>query len=135
MASAAAELQKAIVSTLRGDAQLAALLGGEKLFDHAPASVVFPYLTFGRASLYDWGTATEEGSEHLLTLHAWSKGKGRREALEIMQRVTELLHDRPPALAGFALVSLRLESSEVRYDDEQDVHHGAMRFRAIVEGG
>lgn len=135
MASAAAELQKAIVSALRGDPALTALLGGEKLFDHAPASVAFPYLTFGRASLYDWSTATEDGSEHLLTLHAWSKGKGRKEALAIMQRLTELLHDRPLALAGFSLVNLRLESSEVRHDDDQDVHHAAMRFRGVVEGG
>jgi len=134
MASAAAELQKSIVATLRADASLTALLGGPKLFDHAPASVAFPYITLGRTSAYDWSTATEEGSEHLVTLHVWSKGRGRKQTLDILQRVRLLLHGQALTLSGFALVNLRQEFAEASYDDEQDVEHGAMRFRAVIEG-
>lgn len=133
MASAAVELQKAILKALRGDATLTLLLGGDKFFDHTPASVTFPYITFGRTSVYDWSTATEVGSEHLFTLHIWSKAKGRKEALDIMELAEQALHDRALTLNGHRLINLRLEFSEVRFDDDQSVYHGLLRFRAAVE--
>ncbi len=134
MPAAAAELQRAIFAKLRGDAALTALLGSnKKIIDHAPADVPFPYLSFGRTSGYDWSTGTELGSEHIISLHAWSKGKGKKEALDIIERAEALLHDQALTLNGFNLVNLRAEFSEVRYDEDQMVYHGLVRFRAVVE--
>lgn len=131
--SAAAELQKAVFARLVGDAALTTLLGGPKVVDRAPADVAFPYVSFGRASAFDWSTATETGSEHLFTLNVWSKAKGRAEALAIMERIRALLHDAALALGGgYKLVNLRFESADMRYDDENGVHAGAMRLRAVV---
>jgi hypothetical protein len=130
--SSAAELQKAIFEALRGNGALAALVG-TRIFDHAPVNVAFPYITFGRTSVYDWSTATESGTEQLFTVHAWSKGKGKKEALEIMELAREALHDAALELEGHSLVNLRLEFSEARYDDRNEAHHGLLRFRAVVE--
>ena len=69
MTAPVADLQKAVFQILAGDNALAALLGGAKIFDHAPADVRFPYVTFGRTSVYDWSTDTESGTEQLFTLH------------------------------------------------------------------
>lgn len=133
MPSAAAELQKAIFAKLRDDAALVALLGGQRIFDHAPADIAFPYISFGRSSAYDWSTATELGSEHVVSLHVWSKAKGKKEALDIMERARALLHDQPLTLAGHKLVNLRLEFSEARFEEDHSVYRGALRFRAAVE--
>jgi hypothetical protein len=62
MASPVAELQTAIHAALVGDAALVTLLGGVRVYDQTPASVPFPYITFGRTSVYDWDTATESGT-------------------------------------------------------------------------
>src|SRR5690606_31296217 len=80
MTDAAADLQKALFAALAGDAALVSALGGAKVFDHAPAHVAFPYVTFGRTSVHDWSTDAERGAEHLVTLHVWSKARGRMEA-------------------------------------------------------
>ena len=133
MTQAATELQKAIFAALAGDSALAALLGGNKIHDHAPAHVAFPYVTFGRTSVFDWSTGTESGDEHLFTLHIWSKAQGKKETLAIMERVKALLHEAPLNLTGYHLVSLRLEFSEARFDEDVSVHHGLMRFRALTE--
>lgn len=134
MASAAAELQKALFALLAADATLTALLGGPaKIFDHVPAPAAFPYVTFGRTSLFDWSTATERGAEHLLTLHVWSTGRGRSEALAILERLAALLDDAALTLAGHRLVALRLESSEARYDADIAAHHGQLHLRALTE--
>ncbi|WP_274629674.1 DUF3168 domain-containing protein [Arvimicrobium flavum] len=134
MTAAASELQKAIFDALKGDATLIALLEGAKIYDHAPPNVVFPYLTFGRTSIYDWSTGTEIGTEQLFTLHVWSKAKGRKETLDIMELAQGLLHDRPLTLESQALVNCRLEFAEARHDEDLLLYHGLLRFRAVTEG-
>ena len=130
--NSAAELQKAIFEALAANGALAALVG-TRVFDHAPANAAFPYITFGRTSVYDWSTGTESGTEQLFTLHVWSKAKGKKEALEIMEIARATLHDAALELEGHKLVNLRLEFSEARYDDRNEAHHGLLRFRAVVE--
>ncbi len=134
MASAASELQKAVFAALTGDAELQGEMGGDvRLHDHAPANVEFPYLAFGRTSVFDWSTATEDGNEHLFTLHVWSKSKGKAEALRLMELVRARLHDVSPELETHALVHLRLEYEEVRFNEDLAVYHGMLRFRAVTE--
>lgn len=133
MTAAALELQEAVFTALVADAALVAALGGPRFHDLTPAGLAFPYITFARATAYDWGTGTEGGSEHLFTLHVWSKHKGRKEALTLVELARAALHDRVLALATRSLVNLRLESSEVRHDEDLDAYQGTLHFRAIVE--
>ena len=135
MNSSAAELQKALFAALAGDAALTAMLGGEKIFDHAPADVRFPYVTFGRTSFYDWSTSTESGTEQFFTLHVWSKAKGKKETLAIMDEVRSRLDEADMALASHDLVGLSFETGEVSYDEDVAVHHGVLRFRAVMDSG
>ena len=131
--NSAAELQKAIFEALAADAGLTTALGGPRIHDHAPANVAFPYVTFGRTSVYDWSTGTESGTEQLLTLHVWSKAKGKAETLAIMELARRALHDKDLALEGHRLINLRAEFEEARYDEDLAVHHGLLRFRAVTE--
>lgn len=133
MNAPAVELQRAIFTALKQEGALTALLGGEKIFDQVPPKATFPYITFGRTSLYDWSTGTESGTEQLFTLHIWSRSKGKKEALDIMEACKTCLHDSGLALDGHHLVNLRLEFAECRYDENLLVHHGLLRFRAVTE--
>jgi Protein of unknown function (DUF3168) len=133
MTAPAAELQKAIFSALSNDTELSALLGGVRIFDQAPANVAFPYITFGRTSIYDWSTGTESGTEQLFTLHIWSKEKGKKETLDIMELARVRLDDASLPLDGHHLVNIRLEFAEARHEDDLSVHHGLLRFRAVTE--
>lgn len=133
MTAPAAEVQKAIYAALAGDAALVARLGGVRVYDHTPADVPFPYITFGRTAIYDWSTGTESGTEQLLTLHVWSKGRGKAETHQIMDAIARRLHDAGLPLEGHHLANLRLEFSEILFDEDLTVHHGLMRFRAVTE--
>ena len=133
MTAPAAELQKAVFEALGADAAVTALLGAGKIYDHAPANVAFPYITFGRTSIFDWSTGTESGTEQLFTLHVWSKTKGKKETLAIMEAAKTLLDDAALELDEHHLVNMRLEFAEERYDDDLSVHHGLLRFRAVTE--
>lgn len=132
MTSAAFELQKAIVEALRADTSLTAIMGEPRIYDAAPADVAFPYVVIGRTSIYDWSTATENGSEHLLTLHFWSRARGKREAFAMIDAAAESLGG-VLSIEGHHLVTLTREGAEVRFEENLGLHHGQLRLRALVD--
>ncbi|MEZ5841429.1 MAG: DUF3168 domain-containing protein [Hyphomicrobiales bacterium] len=126
-------LQKGVFDKLAADAVVTERLGGARIYDDVPRKAEFPYVTFGQSTLYDWSTGTEDGAEHVLTLHVWSNGGGKRETFEIMDAVTASLSGQSLALSGHHLVSLRLEFAEARRDPDRLTYHGILRFRAVTE--
>jgi hypothetical protein len=133
MAHASAELQTSIYQTLSADPGLLALLGGPKIFDHVPERAAFPYLTLGRTTVVDWSTGTEDGSEHILTLHVWAKGGGKQATYQIMDQVSTRLHDQHLSLDRHRLVNLQLQFAEARLEPDSATYHGILRFRAVTE--
>lgn len=133
MASAGWALQKAVHAALTADAAVVGLLGGPQVFDDVPQQTAFPYVTLGQSTERDWSTATEDGAEHVLTLHVWSKRAGRKETREIMEAVRGALHDQALAVGGHRLVNLRHEFSEARRDADGETYHGIVRYRAVTE--
>ncbi len=133
MASASWALQQAIFAALSGDSALTALLGGARVYDDVPERAAFPYVTFAPGLERDWSVGEAVGSEHVVTLHVWSRGAGRKEALAIIDAVRARLHDAALTLVGYRLVNLRHESSDVRRDGDGETFHGIVRFRAVTE--
>lgn len=130
--SADLALQKAIHARLAGDAALAALVAA-RIYDNPPDDAGFPYLTLGENEMRDWSTGEGAGAEHLLSLHAFSRRGGRREAKEILAAVGAVLHDAALTLDGHALVNLRLRDSETRREPDGRTWRGTIRFRAVTE--
>ena len=133
MPSASWALQQSIFTRLTSDAPLLALLGGPRLYDDVPQRADFPYLTFGQTLARDWSTGTEDGNEHILTVHVWSQARGKKETHEIMDALRSALHDQPLTLSGHRLINLRHEHSEARRDPDGETIHGIVRCRATTE--
>lgn len=133
MGNASWALQQAIFGNLTSDATLVSLLGDARVWDAVPTRAEFPYITFAQTTERDWSTGSEDGAEHVVSLHVWSRGAGRKEALAIMERLKALLHDAALTLTGHRLVNLRHEGSEVRRDPDGETYHGIVRLRAVTE--
>jgi Protein of unknown function (DUF3168) len=133
MSSAAFALQQAIFSRLTNDGATAAALGGPRIYDDVPTRAEFPFMTFGQSTERDWSTGTDQGYEHTITLHAWSRGRGRKEAQAVIAAARDALHDQDLSLDGHRLINLRHEYSEVRRDNDGETFHGIARFRAVTE--
>ena len=127
---AALALQQALYGRLSGDATLAGLVSG--VFDHVPDETAFPYVTVGEDAATDWSTKTFDGQRHALTVHVWSRARGRTEAKTIMARLYALLHGATFAMAGHELILLRCDFSETRREPDGLTQHGVMRFRALT---
>lgn len=126
-------LQRGIYQALAGSSDLTARLGGARIYDDAPQSAAYPFITLGQSVIRDWSTGTEDGDEHDLTLHVWSRGGGKKEVLEIMEAVKGVLHDQPLTLQDHFLINVRHEFSEARLDPDGDTFHGIVRYRAVTE--
>ena len=126
-------LQRSIYDALVGDAGVLGLLGSARIFDDVPQRSAFPYLTLGQTTVRDWSTGSDDGDEHLLTLHVWSRAEGRHETHALMAAVRTALHERALTLDGHRLVNLRHELSEARREPDGETYHGIVRLRAVTE--
>jgi hypothetical protein len=133
MPSSSAALRAAIHTALTGHAPLLAILGGPKIYDEPPATAALPYVTLGEARVSDYSAGDEPGEEHQLTLHAWSRQGGHREAHIIAGTLLQALDDAPLAPAGHHLVNLRFSLADIRREADGRTYHAVLRFRAVTE--
>jgi hypothetical protein len=133
MSTASAALRAAIHDALTQDGALSALLGGPKVYDEPPQAAAFPYVTLGEARVSDFSAGDELGEEHQLTLHAFSRQGGRREAHLIAGALLQALDDAPLELDGHRLVNLRFAVADVRREADGRTYHALVRFRAMTE--
>lgn len=133
MSTAAVALRAAIHDALVADGALAALLGGPKIYDEAPSGAAFPYVTLGDARVRDFSAGGDRSEEHRLTLHAWSRQGGHKEAHLIAGALLQALDDAPLAPAGHHLVNLRFSVADIRRESDGRTYHALLRFRAVTE--
>jgi hypothetical protein len=133
MTAASWALQRSIYQTLVAAPALTGRLGGDRIYSKAPQGQALPYITLGQTVTLDWSTGTEDGTEHDLTLHIWSRADSAEEVHEIMDAVKAVLHDRPLSLDDHYLVNLRHEFAEARIDPDGETMHGIVRYRAVTE--
>lgn len=132
-ASAAWSLQESIFQALTNDPALTTLLGGAHVFDDVPQDASFPYVTLAQSEARDWSTGTEEGSEHIVTLHVWSRAGGKKETQAIVEAVQDVLHDADLTLSDHRLINLRQERAEVRLEPDGETYRAILRYRAVTE--
>lgn len=131
-ASPVIALRKAIRAYLLADAGVAATLG-QKLYDEAPSGAEPPYALFAEAQLRDWSADLSPGAEQLFTIGVTSTTRGLSEALQLAQRIADLLNEAALSLEGHRLIDLRFLSMETRRDQNGRFARVNLRFRATTE--
>ena len=94
-ASTGWSLQRGMYQTLASSTELGALLGGTRIYHDSPQAATYPFISLGESMLRDWSTGTEDGAEHLLTLHVWSRAGGKKQVHDIIEAIKSALHDQP----------------------------------------
>jgi hypothetical protein len=126
-------LRAAIHTALCSDSALAAVLGESRIYDEPPRNTAFPYVTLGEARLMDSSGDGGETQEHQLTLHAWSRQGGHREAHMIAGALLQALDDAPLSLEENRLVNLRFALADIRRENDGKTYYALVRFRAVTE--
>ncbi|HEY0106686.1 MAG TPA: DUF3168 domain-containing protein [Rhizomicrobium sp.] len=134
MSAASWALQQAIFAALAASDAVKAVAGDPpRVFDAVPRGSAYPYIVIGDDREADWSTATEAGSQHILTVHIWSRAPGRRETRLAAQAVIDVLDGAALALDGQTLVDLRWLDGESARESDGETVHAQLRFRAVTE--
>jgi len=144
--SAEYEIQKSVYLALRASTNLSALLAKDvndktksAIYDNVPEAVdagndsVFPYVTIGDDTALEWDTDTSVGKEATLTIHSWSRYRGRKEVKQIQGAIYDVLHLSNLIITGYYSILMRSEYSETLVDPDGLTRHGVQRFRLIME--
>lgn len=126
-------LRAAIHQALSSDGGLTAALGGSRVYDAPPRGAAFPYVTLGEARVSDVSSDDGPTQEHLLTLHAWSRQGGHKEAHGIAGALLQALDDAALSPDGHRLVNLRFAVADIRREADGRTYHAVVRFRAVTE--
>ncbi len=135
MASAELELQGAIVTQLKADAALTALVNG--VYDQPPgtawATPKEGYVTIGEAQFIRDDATCISGGDVYLTLHAWSRKAGFPECKKIADAVVESLHLAPMNLTTCGSFPSCIARRECFAISDGLTSHGVIDFVANVE--
>jgi Protein of unknown function (DUF3168) len=132
MANPELELQGAIVSRLKADPGVAALVNG-RIYDAVPQTATFPYVTIGPTQTIDDRAECIVGLEIFQQIDAWSRGVGYPEVKKIADAVRFALDDAPLVLPTNALVFIECEDGNTSRDPDGLTNHSRLNFRASVE--
>jgi len=121
------EVQRTIYLALTADAPLMSMVTG--VYDHVDQGTAYPYVVMGEDAAAEWDTDTEQGAESLLTIHTWSREKGRLQTKEIQQQIYEVLHRKELVINDAVFYSIFWEFSDSFLDPDGETRHGVMRFR------
>lgn len=131
------ELQVAIVSALRADMAVTALVGN-RVYDRVPMeagkiTAEFPYISFGPTQDVPEGFDCIDASELFIQIDAWSRDPGFAEGRKIAKAIKDGLHEQSLTLADNALVYFEFEGRrDIRAPDGLTTQI-VMTFRAGVE--
>ena len=127
--SALDALMRGVHEALTGDGSVAALVS-DRVFDRVPDRAVDPYLTYGATRTVPLDA--EKLEAHELTVHAWSRGRGRSELRALLDAVAQALRGTSVSVRGHALVSMHVTGIQ-QFDEDGDVEHGIVALRAVTE--
>jgi hypothetical protein len=145
---AALAVQQAVFDKLRVNSTLASLLAESVLagsptepaiYDAPPqqqeseAASFFPYVVIGDDTAAEFDTDDVNGQETTITLHVWSRYRGKREVKLVIDALYDALHDVSLTIAGQSTVYCFWEFAESVPDPDPLIQHGVTRFRIATQ--
>lgn len=130
-------IQTAIYDTLSAYAPLTALVTG--IYDDVPqaadsgAGSAFPYVTIGEDVHQDWSTDTSLGDDATITVHTWSRYRGRKQTKEIQGAIYDALTRVDLVVTGYKMVAIDFIDEQSFVDTDGLTRHGVSTFRVILD--
>lgn len=92
----------------------------------------FPSVNIGTIVFADWDVKEKTGFDFVARIHTFSRTGSMREAKLIQGQMYDRLHLGEINIAGYSLVSLRRESSDVVRETGK-TFHGICEYRGLIE--
>jgi hypothetical protein len=139
----ALELQEAIYARLTGFAALTAIATGG-IHDHVPQDVAFDedddddelpdaYVVVGDDTATPADTDTTVNTDHVATVHTWSRYRGFKETKQMQQAIYDALHRNPLTVSGAVYIDCSVVFQENFLEPDGLTRHGVQRFMFLID--
>lgn len=125
------ELQQAVKSRLAAWPALVDLEAAVN--DHLPQDVGYPNVVVGEDLATPLNVDDELDTDHVVTLHQWSRYRGQKEVKQMQQACYSALHRNPITVDGATYVDCHIQSEENFLDDDGLTRHGVQRFIFLID--
>jgi hypothetical protein len=134
MANVELEVQGAIVSRLKADSAVTALVNG-RIYDSVPSNAAFPYISIGPADSVADDADCITGLLVAQQIDCWSRGVGYPEVKKIADAVRAALHDREAEmpLASNGMTFFEHRNSRFTRDPDGLTSHAILGFEAAIQ--
>lgn len=132
MTSPSLEIQGAILSVLRSDSAVVAIIG-QRSYDSVPPTPVFPYTSFGPSDETSDDADCITGFEISFQIDCWSRKPGYPEVRALADAVRKAIHGQEFDLTVNKLVLFEHRQTRFLRDSDGLTSHAAMTFTAFVE--
>lgn len=123
-------VQKAVFDKLNGASALTAIA---PILDDVDEFESYPYVTIGEDVLGEWDTCTTQGADGTITIHVWSRHKGRKEVKQIFSEIYAALHRQSLTVSGYDIISTMWVNSASFLDSDGLTRHGVQTYRLLVD--
>jgi len=132
--SSAAEFQRLIFETLKGNDQIMTLANG--VYDQiptAPFGTKTAYISFGPVDSNEDDVDCIRSIETTMQIDVWSRAPGFVECKRLTDHVKKALHRKPLELSENALVDVLVPIVRVFRDPDGTTSHGLVQVTAMIE--
>lgn len=129
------EVQQLIYDVLAADSALQSL--GAPVYDNVKQGSAYPYVAIGEDLHNEWDTFTSIGSDCSVSVHTWSRQRGRRQIKQMQGAIYNALHRKESTftVTGYNVVLCDFVNSQSFLDSDGLTRHGVQTFRIIIETG
>lgn len=133
MASSSVEFQQAVFTLLKADAAVAAAVG-TRIYDGAPASAAYPYITFGPSNSVPDDANCVNGVTETLQIDILASDQAKVwPCKDIVAAVRRALHEADISLTTHACAGCRVVTARVEREADWVTAHGFVVVQGMLE--
>ena len=106
------ELQTKIIGVLNADAALSALIGAAGIFDMPPKASSGAHIVIVRHDILSRDFDIAPGNDHRIQLRAWVDQANRADALELVDRVVQVIESANLSTAGLKVTNIHHQPTD-----------------------
>lgn len=127
------DIQGEIYGLLSSDSEL--ITAGARIFDYVEEDSGYPRIKLGEAMESPDNHHGGFGRQTVVTLHVWTKSRGFKETIDIVDRINQLLDHKYDVftLPRHTLISIKFEFLQTLEDEDPEIRHVVVRYRVTTE--
>src|SRR5215813_3932225 len=132
MSDPSLELQAALVSTLKNNAGVQAVVG-QRIYDEVPNNPTFPYVSIGDNQVLPDKADCIDGTEIFWQLDGWARDPHFPVCKQISKAVIAAMDDLPLTIDSYANVVCELNTVNYLHEPDGITRHVAINFRFLIQ--